>query len=181
MFHIRSGSTYRTNKRLRLKYAHFLAFHQWLASRSVRSSGRAVGGTSFATVCRKREHHPMTTGCALREAASSNYNYQHFCVLRIRASGRTNVACLYAFNTICSISPASSLVSLTRPCPMVKSRGKVASTILSKSVRFSPDLKRKTRQIARRHCRPAKIEDASLVFKSCTVMGIKAGHLSGKS
>ena len=54
----------------------------------------------------------------------------------------TKVACLYAFNTICSISPASSLVSFINPCPIVKSLGKVATTILSKSARFSPDLKR---------------------------------------
>ena len=107
---------------------------------------------------------------------------QHFCCfVREQTVRRTNVACLYAFNTICSISPASSLVSFTNPCPMVNSLGKVASTILSKSARFSPDLKRKTRQMARRHCKPAKMEDASFVLSSCTVILIKDGHLSGKS
>jgi hypothetical protein len=98
-----------------------------------------------------------------------------------RIPKRTNVACLYAFSTICSISPASSLISFTNPCPIVKSLGKVASTILSKSTRFSPDLKRYTRQIARRHCKPANTEEASFVLSNCTVMFMKAGHFSGKS
>ena len=93
----------------------------------------------------------------------------------------TKVACLYAFNTICSISAASSLVSFTSPCPIVNSLGKVASTILSKSARCSPDLNRKTRQIASKHCRPAKIEAASFVLSSWTVMSTIDGHLSGKS
>ena len=88
---------------------------------------------------------------------------------------------MYAFNTTCSISPASSLISSTNPCPIVNNRGKVASTILSKSWRFSPDLKRYTRHIARRHCSPAKIDAASLVLSNWTVIFMKPGHFSGKS
>jgi hypothetical protein len=64
---------------------------------------------------------------------------------------------------------------------MTRSLGNVASTILSKSALFSPDLKRKTRQIAKRHCKPAKIEEASFVFSNCTVIFMKDGHFSGKS
>jgi len=94
---------------------------------------------------------------------------------------RTNVACLYAFNTICSISPASSLISLIKPCPITNSLGKVASTILSKSALFSPDLKRYTRHIANKHCSPANTDVASFVLSRFTVMPTKDGHFSGKS
>jgi len=134
---------YRTNRRFRLKYDHFFAFHQWFASRSVKSSGRAVAGTSFATVCKNKEHHPTTCCCSLKETAKSNYNLSASLVSRRgKPLRRTNVACLYAFNTIWSISPASSLISFTSPCPISRRRGKVASTILSKSARLSVDLKR---------------------------------------
>jgi hypothetical protein len=55
-----------------LKYDHFLAFHQWFASRSVKSSGKADAGGSLAMVCRNKVHHPTTTCCSLKEAARSN-------------------------------------------------------------------------------------------------------------
>jgi hypothetical protein len=107
--------------------------------------------------------------------------YQHSKSSVLQSSPHTKVACLWAFNAIWSISPASSLVSLSKLVPMTSNLGNVASTILLKPARFSPDLKRKTRQIANKHCRPAKIEEASLVLSNWTVISRNVGHFSGKS
>jgi hypothetical protein len=92
------------------------------------------------------------------------------------------MACLYAFKTVRSISPASRLVSFTKLLPMRRSCGKVASTILSKSPLLSPSLNLYVLHIANRHCRPAKTEEGSCnAFSSLMVTSTKSGHCLGKS
>ena len=66
---------------------------------------------------------------------------------------------------------------------MASSLGKLASMILSKCVLLSPSpaLNRYARQIANRHCKPARTEGGSFVCRSWMVKSMKVGHFSGKS
>jgi hypothetical protein len=132
-------------------------------------------------VWRNKEHQPIIVCSSLREAAKSNYTVLAIPSTISHSKKHTKVACLYAFSAKCNISPASSLVSFTNPVPITNSLGNVASTILSKSALLSPDLNLNTRQIARRHCKPAKIDAASFVFSSLSVTSMNPGHLAGKS
>lgn len=93
----------------------------------------------------------------------------------------TCIACLNAFITVRSISPASKLVSPTSLFPILSNCGKVIATILSKSPLLSPDLNLYTRQIARRQCVAAETDVASWALRSWTVMSKKPGQFSGKS
>ena len=66
------GLTYRMNRRFKLKYAHFLAFHQWCFSRSNESPSMALAGGVLETVCSSTVHQPMLTCSSLRCGHNSN-------------------------------------------------------------------------------------------------------------
>lgn len=59
-------------RRLRLKYAHFLDFHQWCFWRSSGSSCMALAGMALETVWRKTVHQAMLVSFARRHGESSS-------------------------------------------------------------------------------------------------------------
>lgn len=61
------------NNLLRLKYAHFLAFHQWCFSLSKESSTMALAGMVFETVFKKTVHQAILVCCSRRVGDSSSF------------------------------------------------------------------------------------------------------------